>query len=238
MLFVFYGSEQEKLYAKSKTLITGLLKKRPDAAHVVFTDETFDPSLLNDLLFGQALFGGSFIVELSGVMARPEVEEVLVAAFSDMATSPNIIVMREGVLTAPLKKKIERYAEKVVEITAPKKPAVERFNTFVIGDAVYRRSKKDAWAALAEAQLVGIPDEEIAGSLWFSMKALLAAGRAQSAEEAGLSPFPFQKAKRALSAFKDGEVEQMADALISLYHEAHRGEVPMGLALERWILKV
>lgn len=238
MLFVFYGDHTDELRRKTSTLIAGLLKKKPDAAHVVITDENFNPAHLDDFLFGQALFGGSYVVEFANVFSQDGATEAIVERLADMAASANILVVREGPLPAPVKKKLEKHATQIVEVSRPQKPIkAERFNPFVIGDAIYNRSRKDAWIGLMEAKMAGLKDEEIAGSLWFSVKALLSAKNARTPEEVGLSAFPFQKAKRALAKFSEGEIEKMADELIALYHDAHRGEAPMELALERWVLR-
>jgi hypothetical protein len=62
------------------------------------------------------------------------------------------------------------------------------------------------------------------------------AERTKSAEEAGQKPFVYSKAKRALSAFKEGELDSISRDLLSIYHDGHLGKRDIDLALERWVL--
>ena len=66
----------------------------------------------------------------------------------------------------------------------------------------------------------------------------LADCQTKSAEEAGQKPFVYQKAKRALSKFKSGELEKLSRELLVLYHEGHMGKGDINLTLEKWVLNV
>ena len=56
--------------------------------------------------------------------------------------------------------------------------------------------------------------------------------------EAGQQPFVYDKAKRALSKYKQGELTALSHELILLYHKGHMGMCTLPHALEAWVLKL
>jgi hypothetical protein len=84
---------------------------------------------------------------------------------------------------------------------------------------------------------MGLSAEEIIGTLWWQLKTLRLAMLTKSAEEAGVKDFPYNKAKRALKNFKDGEIETLSLRLLNLYHDGHAGKCDIDLALEEWVLR-
>ena len=101
-----------------------------------------------------------------------------------------------------------------------------------------KRIKKNLWMLLQEARLAGLRPEEIAGMLWWQLKAMRIAAVSSSAVEAGMKEYPFKKASGALRNFSEGEIELLSKGLLSLYHEGHQGLRDMELALEEWVLTV
>jgi len=74
--------------------------------------------------------------------------------------------------------------------------------------------------------------------LWWQLKALRLAKQTSSASEAGMKDFPYNKAKRALAKFSEGEVEKLAQSLLEVYHDGHAGVRDMETSLEEWILRL
>ena len=91
---------------------------------------------------------------------------------------------------------------------------------------------------LQEAKAAGQSAEEIIGVLWWQLKTLRLAAITNLASEAGLKDFPYNKAKRSLSHFKEGELGTLSLSLLSLYHEGPAGIVDIDEALEQWLLRV
>ena len=117
-----------------------------------------------------------------------------------------------------------------------KAAAAERFNAFGMADSLSRKDKKTLWLQLQDAKQANLSAEEIIGTLWWQLKSMRLAKNTNSAAEAGMKDFPYNKAKRALSAFKDGELESLSRGLLTVYHEGHLGKVDIDIALERWML--
>ncbi|MDZ4284303.1 MAG: hypothetical protein U1A28_00575 [Patescibacteria group bacterium] len=195
--------------------------------------------LLRDRAGAQSLFlpeGASEVVLLDISGEEAEAREATLMLLCELADSPNIFVLLEGALPAPIAKEFKKYAAEYHEV---KNIAVtEKFNVFALADALARRDKKSLWVLLLRAQAAGLSSEEIVGTLFWQMKSMRITARTKNAAEAGLKPFVYTKAKRGAEKFKSGELDAHSRALLTLYHDAHLGKLDMDLALERWILNI
>ena len=154
---------------------------------------------------------------------------------NELAVSPNTFLILEGPLLAAPKKAYGKHAVEMTECSAEK---TERFNAFALAEALAAKDKRRLWVLLQEARLNGLREEEIIGMLWWQLKAFRLAANTHSAAEAGMKDFPYNKAKRALMVFAPGEVEQLSQDLLTLYHDAHAGKREMDTALEQWTLQI
>ena len=165
--------------------------------------------------------------------ANADLAEEVSESLAAMAESPNTFIVLEGTLLAAAKKKYAKHAAMMEEFTAEK---AERFNTFAMADALAQKDRRQLWMLLHDARQAGLAAEEIIGMLWWQLKALRLAEVTESASEAGMKDFPYNKAKRALQKFSTGEVAQLSHSLLDLYHDGHAGVRDIDLALEEWVL--
>lgn len=238
MLFVFYGTHTDRARQKAQSLISGLLQKRPEAALVRIDAESFDPSIIDELSGGQALFGNSYIAELVGVLAAPDAESALVSKVKELSESANIIILREPALSPKTEKALKKHAHTITQFEVAAREAPERFNAFSLGDALYAKKRKELWILLQRARLSGLSDEELLGSLWYSAKTLVAAGKENAAADAGVKPYPYQKAKAAARNYSKEERERLLDSLFSVQRDLRAGEGELSHLLERWVLSI
>lgn len=234
MLHVFFGNDVVKVRDRAfKFLHTATGE---DTLVTRVTPETFEVGMLRDLIGGTSLFGSSQTVVLDTLSeCGAEIFEDVIASLESMRDSENQFIVIEGPLTAPHKKRVEGKATETFEISGEK---AEKFNTFLMTDALLRRDRKSLWLLLQEAWREGVSNEEIAGILFWQLKVLRLVLKTSSAEEAGQKPFVYGKAKRALGSFKEGELEKLSGDLLEVYHDGHLGKHDFGLALEKWTLTV
>ena len=109
---------------------------------------------------------------------------------------------------------------------------------FAMADALASRDSFRLWSLYRDAIDLGKVPEEIHGILFWQVKSLLMASRAETPGDAGLAPFVFTKAKRALSHFSNEDLTKMAKNLVSIYHDAHRGLCDFEAKLEIFTLSV
>ncbi|NCN12045.1 hypothetical protein GW937_01855 [Candidatus Kaiserbacteria bacterium] len=233
MYVLFFGTDRNSI----RDAATAYIEKEMPADGTLSTIEAvgYQPEQVADALGARSLFGGGEWCILDtpsadAVFAK-DVENTLI----EMAESNNTFIILEGPLLAAVKKKYEKLAAIHEEFSLEKK---ERANPFALAEALAQKDKRQLWVLLQEAKLSGQREEEIIGILWWQLKSLRLAKNTATAVEAGMKDFPYNKAKRALMKFQDGEVERLSQSLLELYHDGHAGVRALDLALEEWVLLI
>ncbi|MAZ56377.1 hypothetical protein CL653_01145 [bacterium] len=197
--------------------------------------ENYSPGVIKNAVGAASLFGQLELFVLDMPSQSKEFQEEAIELIGEMNESQNLFVMIEGKLLAPQKKKLVKVGAAVEELSTNTE---NKFNPFAMSDALARRDKKTLWLLLQQAKDSGISDEETVGILWWQLKTMLLAERTNDATTAGVKDYPFKKATQALQKFKKGEVGNLANALLEIYHQGHGGEIELDLALEKWILGI
>lgn len=231
MLAVFYGNDAVAVRDAAHRYV---LKYVPEGvAYMTIDVDNYAAGAVRDAAGGVSLFGGASTY----VIDTPSADEQFAAEVRDMlpalAESSHVFVVIENTLLADVKKVFAKHADTIEE---HKRAAERGFNSFSLADALARRDKRSLWMLLQDAFRAGEGSEEIIGILWWQLKALRLASVTASAKEADMKEFPYQKAKRALAKFKDGELTQLSHSLLAAYHDARIGKLDLDLALERWVL--
>lgn len=233
MLTVFYGNDQIKVRSEAHKYIDSLVKTGQTVVRI--ESDNYEAGQLLNLSSATVLFGVSPIYLIDTLSNQADSYEELLETLESLATSTENFVVIEKDLNASDKK---HFAKQTDNLNEYKKAGVEtRFNVFAMAEALVNKDKRQLWVLLQEAKRNGLSAEEIIGTLWWQLKTLRLATLTKSAEEAGVKDFPYNKAKRALKNFKDGEIESLSFKLLNLYHDGHRGECDIDLALEEWVLK-
>lgn len=236
VLYVIHGTDIEKAREKSHALFEALKAKKPDASAGTIAAEEITLEKLDELTQTQGLFENKQIIFMDRTLENKDVRGVMLEKIDAIAESPNIFIFFEGKLTKDVLKKLEKRAEKITEYEATEEKKKESGSFFHLADALAAKDKKALWVGLREALEDDAAPEEIHGILFWQAKSLALAAKASSAGDAGLNPFVYGKAKRYLSAWKDGEVDALLTNLVSMYHKAHRGEVDFEIELEKLAL--
>lgn len=232
MIYLFYGNDEYAIRShaieKAKTLAGGI----EYVTHL--TPEECDESTLRDACERASLFGGEQVYVVDTPSHIEVCVETVYEMLASLAQSKNHFVIIEKALLVVDKKRYAQYTQDIHEFSS----GVEKktHDTFALCDAICARDKKRAWLCYTEMRDVRI--EEIVGVLFWQIKVLRLAERTASAEEAGQKPYPYKKAKQALSNFHSGEVDALSRSLVTLYHEGHTGARDMREALEAWILNI
>lgn len=237
MLYLFHGADISHAREKAGDLAESLRHKRPDAAFVRVSEDTFSREVLEELVETQGLFVRKCIVLLEAIAASDRCD-ILLEFLPRVAESENIFIAVEGTLSKPVLAAYKKHAQEVREVKerAIQNQQREVFNVFSLADSLAQKNTLALWSGYLAARRAGIEPEAIAGTLFWQLKALMLAKSASSADAAGLKPFVFSKAKRAALHFSDDELKTAACSLVTIYHEAHRGGAPLEHALERWCL--
>ena len=231
MLKVWCGNDTVSVRQTVFELVSELEEKGMTVTAI--DSDSYVPGVLADAAGATSLFGGEELYVLDTPSSNKEFAEEVSESLEALRESSNTFLVIEGALLAPQKKPYQKYAETFEEIKAA---AGERFNVFAMADALSRKDKKTLWLLLQEAKAAGLSEEEIIGTLWWQLKSLRLAAVTNSASEAGMKDFPYNKAKRSLNKFAPSELETTSHKLLSVYHDGHAGLRDIDLALEHWVL--
>ncbi len=233
MLYVYFGNDAIRVRQKAFDFVHTITED--DSLVTTISSDRYEEGIITDIAEGSSLFGGIQVCVIDTPSEDSEVFLHVMEQLAVMQDSHNHFILIESVLKADEKKKIQSRATKFEELTSEKK---EKFNAFLLTDALLRRDKKSLWLLLMEAQTNGLSNEEIIGVLFWQVKILRLVEKTKSAEEAGQKPFVYSKAKRALMNFKKGDLDSISKNLLTIYHDGHLGRHDTALALERFVLTV
>lgn len=230
MLAVFYGSDRAALTKRASEYIETL-----GADEVISFDEMLNnfSDILNFAEQG-ALFGGSKVIRMDGVLENQDVSETLIENLERLSVSESTFVFIESRIPASDLKIIRKFASIVEEFKMEEKKT-EKFNIFSLADALARRDKKSLWVLYQKALRAGKSPEEISGTIFWQLKTMMIL---QGGGSKTLSPFVVSKNRNMLKNYKEGELDTITKNLITKYHEARRGRGDMETALERFVLTI
>jgi len=214
-----------------------MLAKSPDALYFRITNDDVGSYNFDELTGSQTLFKSEYVVVLDTLFSTKEGEEVVLHNLTKIAEAAHPFFVLDAALTAPVKKKLEKYAIKIYEFKKTVPPDKASFNTFALTDALGERDVKKLWSLFREAKNRGVSDEEIHGILFWMLKSIVLAARAKTADEAGMKPYPFTNAQRSFKNFSSIEIiEEYVKKLALLPQHARRSGVPLEIELEQFIL--
>jgi len=233
MLEIFFGTDTQAVRNAALARIEEKQSADPLLVIVRLEAERYEPGQLASVAGAVSLFGGGNLYLLDTPSLDPVFYEELVELAPVFATSPLTFLVIEKTLLAAEKKKFTSHAT----FTELKKVSSKEFAPFSLAEALASKDKRALWLNLQAARNDSMTAEESIGILWWQLKTLKLAMLTKSADEAGVKDYPYDKAKRALTAFKPGELDRLIYSLLLLYHDGHAGKRDIDLALEAWVLK-
>ncbi len=239
MLYVFTGADPIAVRARAHTFVDGYEEQGSRVERL--TAEECSADLLRDRATAQSLFLSTTdrepaVIVLDTPSEKATAQEVVVTLAPVLAESSHVFVLIEQKLLVIPTRELKKYATEYHEIAGS--DVTEKFNVFSLADALARRDRKSLWILLLRAGQAGLSPEEIIGTLFWQIKTMRLVTQTKNAEEAGLKPFVYTKAKRAVEKFTRDELTDVSRQLVTLYHEGHLGNVDMTYALERWVLSL
>lgn len=234
MLTVFYGNDSLSSRQKMAKALDG-----EEGNLLRFDEITITKDAFLDSIGSQGLFGGKTIVILDSVLQSPEAAEYVSGSYKNMNTSPNSFYILAGSLDAQSVKSLEKSGGVLVKSDTASAKTREMPGSFALADAFVRRDKKTAWMLFTKLLLDDVSPQEMCGTLVWQMRILVLAYTTHSADEAGVSEYPYKKAKSSLKYYSQREAETVLRKLLGIYHfdpALNRGNTAG--ALERLILSL
>jgi hypothetical protein len=215
MIYLFTGSDTNRVRAKAFQWIAASRAKAPDAYYVRLNADTLSEPALREALGAQGLFFSKSLIALDDPFSTSESAELVLGMLSELAASQNIVAIIAPKLLAARRKKVEAVAEKVFAIDAVAK-AARGFNAALV-NALSAKDGKALWKEIVTAYRAGDVPEMVHGLLhWKARDMMVKGGRNWSPEEA----------------------RKLSRDLIILLSDSRGKDVPLDLALERFALSL
>lgn len=236
MIYAVYGTNIKKVRDKVSDMISAMQKKRPEASLFRMNQDNWSLSKSEELLSGQGLFDPKYIIVLDRILEKKDFSEEIIPKLKEMSEAEHVYVFVEEKISASNLKKLEKFSVKVENHDAVKVVEKSQPIVFKMTDAIGNGDRKMAWIYFREVVDSGVPAEEIHGALWWFYKSIFQAMNAQSADKAGLSPFVYKKSLSAGNVIGKEKLDEIMNRMVKIYHEAHRGNLDLNLALEQLVM--
>jgi DNA polymerase III delta subunit len=132
MIYLFHGSDTNKVRAKAFQWITAARTKAPDAYYVRLDADELTREAVQEALNAQGLFFSKSLVLIDDPFSKTETGEIVLELIDELVSSPNAVVIIAPKLLAARLKKIEGKAEKVYVLDATEKKAARGFNSALV----------------------------------------------------------------------------------------------------------
>ncbi len=206
MLYLYSGSDTER----ARTRLNIVIDDAQGHADVFRITDAHSIDDLEAALRGGGMFGGPRVVVLDGTLTHEHMREIIIARLPQLKSSSDTFYIYEGVLDAPTRKQVEKYAEKSEKFDAAKSTARETI--FNLLRPLQEGKKKDLWVAYQKELTAGKAPEAIHGILFYAAKDAL------------------------LRKPADARAQKLVARLAELPHESRREGYELEYALEHFVL--
>ncbi len=223
-------------------LATDFIKKNiksvSDSPNVfIFLEEDMDEEVLD--LFKKRAQKIQEFVPLFGLKLKKWLEE----NGGDISFSEREKIIKEcGSDLWRASKEIEKY--KLGMTSNQGDTLIGKYNPFAICDAMASRDKEKAWVVAQEAEMAGVPVEEVFYKVLWQIKNLLLIkqmsdlGVKNLDKEIKIHPFVLKKTLAATRNFTEDELKKYSFQLLNIYHNARKGAEDFSIGLEKFLLSI
>lgn len=229
MLYLFHGTDVEKVRTKAFEWVAKARAKEPNLAYVRLAREEMTPAALDDAALSGGLFVSRLLVliddpfPVARVASEDENDEeeisgtVLEEHLDALAASDNAIIILAPKLAAVKSKKLATKAKMTYVFDKPATFETKRgFNSNLV-DALAARKQDKLWLEVNRALIAGDAPEMLHGLLHWKARDLM------SNDSRAWSP---------------REARQLSLALIELLQSSRRGGLDLSLSLEKFALSI
>lgn len=229
MLYVLTGSDVMKAKARAAALTKG-------AGTVRFGEggEPFANAL--GYVGASGLFEKKTALFFDRPLGDAEGKDLVLEHAEDFARAEMPVVIVEPALDAAAKKVFSKHGE-IEEFELKAETETPPPSVFALTDAFASGDRKNSWILYRKLIESGSAAEEIHGALAWQARAMVLASKTKTADEAGLKPFVYTKAKRAASRVGEAGAEELSRELVRILHVSRMGGGNLEDLLEAFLLR-
>lgn len=213
MIYLFHGSDVNKVRAKAFQWVRAARDKAPDAAYIRLAGKEITESTLSEALGTQGLFFSKSLILLDDPFSDEDAGDAMLDLLSALAASENPIGILAPKLGSAQLKKLEAKATKVFKEDAVAKRD-RGFNSALV-NALGAKDGAALWKELSKSFRAGDVPETLHGLLHWKARDMMQKGS---------------------SVWGKNGARELSVSLIALLSESRSGDLPLGPALERFAL--
>ena len=199
MLYVFCG-DRFSARELSKEFV-GVCRKKRAQAEYIYLSPSIEYHTLEELLLGQGLFEQKYIVFCDEVIGDSSAQH-LIDNLPLYHASPHMFVIFEPSLGVRDEKKLAG-AGAVIKRCRETSPGETMRPLFAFVDVFLKGNREKTFVALHTLLRSGGSPSSILNTLLWQLRVLVLVSQSSSASDAGVKPFVFTKARRALDVITD-----------------------------------
>ncbi len=214
MIYLFAGDDAEKKIASYEKFL-GDVSAKMEVFHIARNN--FSPIEIESFYSGAGLFFKECAIVFSDILEREDERSFVFEHLDDMAGSPNLFIFLESKL---LKTSLDPFRKARAEINYFELPKErhEKFNNFLLANALRDKDKKSLWIYYRQAVDLGVGLEELVGVMFWQVKDMLI--------------------KRMYGKWQAKDLQKISEHLAYLLPEARRGGKDAETVFERFILEI
>ncbi|MFN4181419.1 MAG: hypothetical protein ACK4FA_01855 [Candidatus Paceibacteria bacterium] len=214
MIYLFAGDDPESKIANYEKFMKEI-SARMQVFHIARNN--MNPLEIESFYSGSGLFFNECAVVFSGILEREDERVFILKSLQAMADSPNVFVFIEGKLLKSLLDEFKKVRAEINYFELPKEKH-EKFNNFLLANALGEKDKKNLWIYYRQAVDKGVGLEELVGVMFWKVKDM--------------------HVKRFFGKWQEGELNRVGERLSYLLPEARRGGKDAETAFERFLLEI
>ncbi len=213
MIYLFTGDDARGKHASYEKF----LKSISDGAEVLFVSRnSFDKMQIESIYSGAGLFSAKYIVVFSNILEYEETRDFVLDKLEQMGESGSVFIFLESKLNKPVLDAFRKARAELNVFELPKEKK-EKFNNFLLANALGDRDKLNLWIYYRQAVDLGVGLEELVGVLFWKAKDMLI--------------------KKNFSKFTEQELQNFASRISHILPSARTSGQDAEAALEKLLLE-
>lgn len=213
-------------------------KESPYSLYVRFDETSYDVGNVRDAFSGGGMFNPWNILIFEDISLHEDGDSFYENVLPQFIDTEHRVYILEKKLTKKILEKLNNKAT-ILEFTPPKKKEIAQ-NNFAIADAIGAKDKKNIWVEFEKARRSGRAMEELHGTIFWAFKSVYICKTMEKevALASGMKEYTFRTYKNYSKNYLVSDLDHVLTELKEMYHDAHRGDGDLGIALERMLLNL
>lgn len=214
MIYLFAGDDAKNKHINYEKFIKSL---PVDGGILSIGRNDFNRNQIESLYSGAGLFSAKSTVVFSNVLEFEETREFVLDKLDHFGASDSTFIFIEGKLNKPILDVFKKVRAELNVFELPKEKK-EKFNNFLLANALGDRDKLNLWIYYRQAVDLGVGLEELVGVLFWKAKDMLS--------------------KKNFSKFTEEELKSFSARISYILPEARTSGRDAEVALEKFLLEV